>query len=80
MPWIIVLGLAVIILLVIGKKSGWFGKDLALKVSTEKVEIRDITEIITANGKLKPLKEVKISPEVPGEIIELPVKDRKSVV
>ncbi len=79
LPWIIVLGLAVIILLVIGKKSGWFGKDLALKVSTEKVEIRDITEIITANGKLKPLKEVKISPEVPGEIIELPVKEGEKV-
>ncbi len=79
LPWIVVLGLAVIVLLVIGKKRGWFGKDLTLKVSTEKVEIRDITEIITANGKLKPLKEVKISPEVPGEIIELPVKEGEKV-
>ncbi len=79
LPWIIVLGLAVIVLLVVGKKRGWFGKDLNLKVSTEKVEIRDITEIITANGKLKPLKEVKISPEVPGEIIELPVKEGEKV-
>jgi HlyD family secretion protein len=79
LPWIIVLGLAVIVLLVIGKKRGWFGKEVALKVSTEKVEIRDITEIITANGKLKPLKEVKISPEVPGEIIELPVKEGDKV-
>ena len=79
LPWIIVLGLVVIVLLVIGKKRGWFGKDLTLKVSTEKVEIRDITEIITANGKLKPLKEVKISPEVPGEIIELPVKEGEKV-
>jgi len=79
LPWIIVLGLAVIVLLVIGKKRGWFGKELTLKVSTEKVEIRDITEIITANGKLKPLKEVKISPEVPGEIIELPVKEGEKV-
>ncbi len=79
LPWIIVLGLAVIVLLVIGKKRGWFGKDQTLKVSTEKVEIRDITEIITANGKLKPLKEVKISPEVPGEIIELPVKEGEKV-
>ncbi|MCK9639666.1 MAG: efflux RND transporter periplasmic adaptor subunit [Prolixibacteraceae bacterium] len=79
LPWIIFLGLAIIILLVIGKKRGWFGKDVTLKVSTEKVEIRDITEIITANGKLKPLKEVKISPEVPGEIIELPVKEGERV-
>ena len=78
MPWIIVLGLAVIIPWSLVKK--WLvRKGFALKVSTEKVEIRDITEIITANGKLKPLKEVKISPEVPGEIIELPVKEGEKV-
>ena len=65
--------------LLIGKKMGWFGKDLTLKVATEKVEIRDITEIITANGKLKPQIEVKISPEVPGEIIELHVKEGNKV-
>jgi HlyD family secretion protein len=79
LPWIIGLGILVIFLLVVGKKQGWFGKDLTLKVATEKVEIRDITEIITANGKLKPQKEVKISPEVPGEIIELPVKEGDKV-
>ena len=79
LPWIVVLGLAVIVLLVIGKKRGWFGKESTIKVSTEKVAIRDITEIITANGKLKPLKDVKISPEVPGEIIELPVKEGEKV-
>ena len=78
-PWIIGIGIVVIILLVIGKKKGWLGKDLTLKVSTEKVEIRDITELITANGKLKPQMEVKISPEVPGEIIELPVKEGDKV-
>ena len=79
LPWIIGLVLVLIIVLVAGKKMGWFGKDLTLKVSTEKVEIRDITEIITANGKLKPQIEVKISPEVPGEIIELPVKEGNRV-
>ena len=79
LPWIIGLILIVIIMLLVGKKRGWFGKDVTLKVATEKVEIRDITEIITANGKLKPQKEVKISPEVPGEIIELPVKEGNKV-
>lgn len=77
--WIIGAIILVIVLLVAGKKMGWFGKELALRVSTEKVEVRDITEIITANGKLKPQKEVKISPEVPGEIIELPVKEGDKV-
>ena len=79
LPWIIGLGLVVIVVLLVGKKNGWFGKDVTLKVATEKVEIRDITEIITANGKLKPQIEVKISPEVPGEIIELPVKEGNRV-
>ncbi|MCE1197694.1 MAG: efflux RND transporter periplasmic adaptor subunit [Marinilabiliales bacterium] len=78
-PWIIGILTILIILLLTGKKMGWFGKETALKVATEKVEIRDITEIITANGKLKPQIEVKISPEVPGEIIELPVKEGNRV-
>jgi len=75
-----ILGVVVIILLIVGKKAGWFGKDMALKVSTEKVQKKDITEIITANGKVEPQMEVKISPEVPGEIIELPVKEGDEVV
>ncbi len=79
LPWIVGAVILVIIILVTGKKMGWFGKDLTLKVATEKVEVRDITEIITANGKLKPQIEVKISPEVPGEIIELPVKEGNKV-
>lgn len=79
LPWIIGSVVVLIAVLLIGKKMGWFGKDLTLKVATEKVEIRDITEIITANGKLKPQIEVKISPEVPGEIIELPVKEGNKV-
>jgi HlyD family secretion protein len=74
-----ILCVVIIILLVVGKKAGWFGKDMALKVATEKVQKKDITEIITANGKIEPQMEVKISPEVPGEIIELPVKEGDEV-
>src|ERR1035437_4351445 len=70
-----ILGIAVIILLIVGKKAGWFGKDVSIKVAVEKVKKKDITEIITANGKIEPQLQVKISPEVPGEIIELPVKE-----
>lgn len=79
LPWIVGAVVVLIAALLIGKKMGWFGKDLTLKVATEKIEIRDITEIITANGKLKPQIEVKISPEVPGEIIELTVKEGNRV-
>ena len=77
--YLIILSVIAILLLVVGKKAGWFGKDMALKVATEKVQKKDITEIITANGKIEPQMEVKISPEVPGEIIELPVKEGDEV-
>jgi HlyD family secretion protein len=79
LPWIIGIGVLVIVILIVGKKNGWLGKDVTIKVATEQVEMKDITEIITANGKLKPEQEVKISPEVPGEIIELPVKEGDKV-
>ena len=69
----------VITVLISGKKAGWFGKEAALKVATEKVLRKDITEVITANGKVEPQLLVKISPEVPGEIIELPVKEGDEV-
>ncbi len=50
-----------------------------LTVQTEKVTTRSLTEIVTATGKVQPVLQVKISPEVAGEIIELPVKEGQSV-
>jgi len=64
-----------IVLVVIGKKAGWFGKPETIEVSVEKPLKRTITESITANGKIQPEVEVKISPEVSGEIIELNIKE-----
>ncbi|UCH15446.1 MAG: efflux RND transporter periplasmic adaptor subunit, partial [Bacteroidales bacterium] len=48
-------------------------------VAIEKAQKRDITEFITANGKIKPETEVKISPDVSGEIVELYIKDGDKV-
>jgi HlyD family secretion protein len=76
LPIVIVL----IIFAVVGKKAGWFGKALTLKVAVENVEKRTIVETITANGKIQPEKEVKISPDVSGEIVELTVKEGDAVV
>ena len=45
------------------------------KVETEKVERRSITEIVSASGKIQPEVEVKISPDVSGEIVELLIKE-----
>lgn len=73
-----ILAIATVVLIVfaiIGKKQGWFGKALTIKVAVEKAEIRSITESITANGKIQPEKEVKISPDVSGEIVLLNVKE-----
>lgn len=69
-----------IVVLVVGKKQGWFGKDFATSVSTEEVKSEDITEFITANGKIQPETEVKISPDVSGEIIELYVEEGDEVI
>ena len=50
-----------------------------ITVQTEKVGRRNITEIVVANGKIQPVLQVKISPEVSGEIIDLPVKEGQRV-
>lgn len=73
--YILILAVVLIVLAVIGKKAGWFGKEEAVQVAVEKIERRDIIETITANGKVQPETEVKISPDVSGEIVVLNVKE-----
>jgi HlyD family secretion protein len=68
-----------IIVAIVGKKQGWFGKAMTVKVAVEQAEKRNLIETITANGKIQPEKEVKISPDVSGEIVELAVKDGDQV-
>ncbi|MFC2136780.1 efflux RND transporter periplasmic adaptor subunit [Bacteroidota bacterium] len=70
---------ALILILVIGKKAGWFGKPEAIKVAIEMPEKRTIIETITANGKIQPETEVKISPDVSGEIVELHIVEGEFV-
>jgi HlyD family secretion protein len=48
-------------------------------ITTEKAVRKTITEIVTATGKIQPEVEVKISPEVSGEIISLPVVEGQNV-
>lgn len=68
-----------IIVLLIGKKKGWFGNEMKVQVAVEKGEKRDIIEIITANGKIQPETEVRISPDVSGEIVDLAIKEGDNV-
>jgi HlyD family secretion protein len=79
LKWIIASLVIVIILLVILKKTGVIGKDEGIKVSTEKASIRTIVETVNASGKVYPEVEVKLSPDISGEIVELNVAEGDSV-
>jgi HlyD family secretion protein len=70
---------ALIIFGIIGKSKGWIGKEPSVEVEFSKVEHRNITEVVTASGAIQPVTEVKITPEVSGEIIEMLIKEGDSV-
>ena len=76
--WILFSLLGVIVLLV-GYKMLAGNKDEGLKVSIEKASRRTITETVNASGKVYPEIEVKISPDISGEIVELNVEEGDSV-
>src|SRR5712672_3509209 len=63
--------------------AAWFvffrKRETPIKVQTEKVARRNLTELVVANGKIQPVLQVVINPEVSGEITELPVKEGQSV-
>jgi HlyD family secretion protein len=54
-------------------------REPVITVQTEKATRRNLTELVVANGRIQPVLQVKISPEVSGEIIELPVKEGQLV-
>ncbi|NJN42250.1 MAG: efflux RND transporter periplasmic adaptor subunit [Flammeovirgaceae bacterium] len=73
-------GLVVVILvLVIGKSQGWIGKEKQIEVDLAKAKKVSITEKVSASGTVQPVTEVKLAPEVSGELIELNVEDGDSV-
>jgi len=74
--WIIIIAVAVIIILII---AGITGKKDNTPVTAEKIKLNNITEVIPANGKIQPVIEVKISPDVSGEIVELNFKEGDKV-
>lgn len=54
-------------------------REKPIEVTTEKAQKRTIIQLVSATGKMQPETEVKISPEVAGEIIELPVVDGQAM-
>ncbi len=70
--WIIGGGILLLIIL----RSAFCGKkDPGILVQTEKAARRDITQLVSATGVINPVLQVVITPEVTGEIVELPVQE-----
>jgi HlyD family secretion protein len=77
---IVIIGVvALAVLLAVLKKTGVFGGKEVEKVSTELAQKRTIIETVSASGKIQPELEVKISPDVSGEVVELYVKEGDKV-
>ena len=68
------LALAALVLLAIFRR-----REAAITIQSERATRRDLTELVVANGRIQPVLQVKISPEVSGEIIELPLKEGQPV-
>jgi HlyD family secretion protein len=68
-----------IVFLIIGKSQGWIGKPKTIEVEVAKAKKVSITEKVSASGTVQPVTEVKLAPEVSGEIIDLTVEDGDSV-
>lgn len=76
--WLIIAAAIIVIVLVVlvinkSKNSG------SVKVATEQAESRTIVETVSANGKIQPAKDIKISPYISGEVVELFVKEGEFV-
>ena len=76
-----VLVFSIIVVVLLGLTALVFLKkrDIVLTIQTEKVARRSLTELVLANGRIQPVLQVKISAEVSGEIIALPVKEGEKV-
>jgi HlyD family secretion protein len=68
-----------IVLLVVGRSQGWIGKPKTIEVELAKAKKASITEKVSASGTVQPVIEVKLAPEVSGEITHLNVEDGDSV-
>jgi HlyD family secretion protein len=71
-----VLGLAVI---AAALWAAFRKREAVITVQTEKAARRNLTELVVANGRIQPVVQVVINPEVSGEIVELPVKEGQPV-
>jgi HlyD family secretion protein len=77
--YILITAGALVVVYIAGKAAGVWGKPPKTQIATEKADTRTINETVSASGKIKAHVEVKISPEVSGEVVDLPVKEGEVV-
>jgi HlyD family secretion protein len=75
----IILGIVVVLIAVAGLMASQRKKEKPIPVTTDKAFRKSVTQLVTATGKIQPEIEVKIAPEVSGEIVEIPVKEGDAV-
>lgn len=68
-----------VIVAIVGKKAGWIGKQKEIEVDLAKVDKKTIVEKVSASGMVQPVTEVRLAPDVSGEIIELYIEEGDSV-
>ncbi|HMV10356.1 MAG TPA: efflux RND transporter periplasmic adaptor subunit [Cyclobacteriaceae bacterium] len=77
--WLLAILGGLFLIVIIGKSQGWIGKPQELEVELAKVKRTTIVEKVSASGTVQPVIEVKIAPEVSGEIRELLIEEGDSV-
>jgi HlyD family secretion protein len=77
--WLIGSLVGIFILIGVGVLAGWIGKPKEIEVELAKAQKATIIEKVSASGTVQPVTEVKIAPEVSGEIIDLMVEEGDSV-
>lgn len=76
---LLLIGAAVIILITLASMIAAKKREKPTSVTTDKAFRKNITQLVTATGKIQPEVEVKIAPEVSGEIVEIPIKEGDQV-
>ncbi len=76
---LIFIALAVILLVILGLVGRQLGGPDAMRVEIVDAEIRTVTQTVTASGRVQPEVEIVISPDVSGEIVQLPVVEGQQV-
>jgi HlyD family secretion protein len=77
--WLIGAVVALLLFVVVGKSAGWIGKPKEIEVELAKAKRVTIVEKVSASGTVQPVTEVKLAPEVSGELIDLLIAEGDSV-